>query len=721
MNRFRTCFSGAATARRASIFVDVLRRSFAVAAVVLLAACGDEGDPTGTTDTGSIRGTVTDEDGGAVAGAGIELTGNDQDARGATSGADGVYTFGDVPPGTYTLTVTPPTGFTVGAPGTATIAVTSEAQANASPFVLTTVTTVDPCLIARPDFGVATAAELALFDYDATAPLNLETTVEDTIRGVEVSAISFDSPDGGRVTGFLLDPIDHPGPRPAIVLSFGVNTDFMTGNADLLARHGAVVIAIDAPGVRRGGQFLQFTAQDSAEQVQMMKDLQRAVDVLVAHPRVDEQRIAFQGNGYGAAMGVLFAAVEERLQGAALVLPEAGMVSRYTGTGKGVLEGMSCATRSAWLRAMTPIEPIRFISHATPTALLMQSGMLDLQVPQAEAEAVHAAAAEPKTIRWYQAGRQLGEEAFLDRIAWLHDRIGLDVEPPADDACAVLRPDFGVATAAETELFAYDVAAPLNLVRTVQGTANGVQISAISYDSPDGGKATGFMFDPVARPAGRPGIVLMHGMPGQAADMTAYATVLASYGAVVIAIDAPHAHRAGPSILMTPEDRVEQIRLMKELQRAVDVLREDPRVDEDRIAYVGVSYGGAMGALFAGIERRIRTAVLVVGDGGLVTHTTRPEDFDNMAAMTCGERSAWFEAMAPIEPIRFIGLAAPMPLLFQNGSQDDLVRPEDATALHEAASEPKTVLWYDAGHNLTQQANFDRHQWLAEHIGLDPL
>ena len=62
-----------------------------------------------------------------------------------------------------------------------------------------------------------------------------------------------------------------------------------------------------------------------------------------------------------------------------------------------------------------------------------------------------------------------------------------------------------------------------------------------------------------------------------------------------------------------------------------------------------------MGALFAGVERRINAAVLVVGDGGLVSHFTGPEDYNQMAALSCATRVNWFQAMAPIEPLRFIG------------------------------------------------------------------
>ena len=106
-----------------------------VAAVVVLAACGG-GDPVGTDTNGSIRGTVTDHTGATVANAAVALTGNAQADRTANSGANGIYTFADVPPGTYTVAVTPPAGFTVGAAGTVSVTVASGAQANASAFVL---------------------------------------------------------------------------------------------------------------------------------------------------------------------------------------------------------------------------------------------------------------------------------------------------------------------------------------------------------------------------------------------------------------------------------------------------------------------------------------------------------------------------------------------------------------------------------------------------------
>lgn len=85
---------------------------------------------------GSLRGVVTDHTGAAVASAAVQLTGNEQPARTTTSDCDGTYTFPDVPPGTYALTVTPPAGFTIGAVGTTSVTIAGGAQANASALVL---------------------------------------------------------------------------------------------------------------------------------------------------------------------------------------------------------------------------------------------------------------------------------------------------------------------------------------------------------------------------------------------------------------------------------------------------------------------------------------------------------------------------------------------------------------------------------------------------------
>jgi hypothetical protein len=142
-------------------------------------------------------------------------------------------------------------------------------------------------------------------------------------------------------------------------------------------------------------------------------------------------------------------------------------------------------------------------------------------------------------------------------------------------------------------------------------------------------------------------------------------------------------------------------------------------VDSARIGYVGVSYGGAIGALLSGVERRISAYALVVPNGGLLSHFRSGDRWLGTAGRLSPEaRERWVAALRPIEPIRFVGRAAPAHLLIQSGSRDRQVPPADARELQAAASEPKTIRWYDGGHGLTPRAERDMVAWLARELRL---
>jgi dienelactone hydrolase len=415
-----------------------VRHPLLVAAVVILAACGG-GDPVGTATKGSIRGAVADNTGATVPNAAVALTGNSQARRTTNSGADGVYTFADVLPGTYALAVTPPAGFTVGAAATVSVTVASGAQANASAIVLDRAGP-DTCAVARPDFGgPATAADRAVFAYDVAAPLNLKKTFEATVNGVTRSVISYDSPDGGVVPGLMVEPVGRSGPRPGVVVMHAsTNPSGPAQGAraaifemEALAQRGAIVIGIDAPYARRSGvnsPRLPLEMRDRAEHIQLMKDLQRAVDVLLAQANVDPARIGFSGYSHGAMIGVAFAGIERRLEAAVITAGFGGNVTAVTN--KVLLPQLaaftSCAARTAWFRDNVPIEPIRFISGASPTALLFQIARFDTFVLPEDAQAAFDAASSPKEALYYDTGHAISPQAGPDRYAWLATQIGID-------------------------------------------------------------------------------------------------------------------------------------------------------------------------------------------------------------------------------------------------------------------------------------------------------
>ena len=67
-----------------------------------------------------------------------------------------------------------------------------------------------------------------------------------------------------------------------------------------------------------------------------------------------------------------------------------------------------------------------------------------------------------------------------------------------------------------------------------------------------------------------------------------------------------------------------------------------------------------------------------------------------------------------LDPVRYVPRAAPTSLLFQNGRRDPISPGTDVDALVAAATAPKEQRWYDAGHELNEQARADLDEWLVK-------
>jgi len=67
------------------------------------------------------------------------------------------------------------------------------------------------------------------------------------------------------------------------------------------------------------------------------------------------------------------------------------------------------------------------------------------------------------------------------------------------------------------------------------------------------------------------------------------------------------------------------IKLVKDFKRSIDYLETRPDIDSKRLAYLGISWGGKMGAIIPAVEDRLKASIL--GVGGL-TGVSRPEISD---------------------------------------------------------------------------------------------
>jgi len=273
-------------------------------------------------------------------------------------------------------------------------------------------------------------------------------------------------------------------------------------------------------------------------------------------------------------------------------------------------------------------------------------------------------------------------------------------------------------------LFADNPGAPLDVVITPDpaDTTALATVAELTYSGARGDTVTALLVQPVAQ-SQHPAVIMLSGLPGTRRDLLPRALDFASAGVLSLLVDAPHARaaRLGPGtqpLNFTAQDRDEQIQLIVDLRRAVDLLAARPDVDPFAIGFFGASYGASMGGLFAGVEPRLAAAVLESGDGGLVSHFAALGDASPLAGLSPAARDAWLAAMEPIEPLYFVGNASG-PVLFQAGRLDPVSTPAEQVRFAAAGNAQSSITWYDAGHGLGQPAWCDAAHWLGDHLGFD--
>ena len=104
-----------------------------------------------------------------------------------------------------------------------------------------------------------------------------------------------------------------------------------------------------------------------------------------------------------------------------------------------------------------------------------------------------------------------------------------------------------------------------------------------------------------------------------------------------------------------------------EVRRALDLLLSQSKVDPKRIGYVGHDYGAMYGAIAAGVDKRVKTYILVAGIGSFSNWSL---DYW-LKAIPAPDKEAYREALKSIDPITQITRAAPATLLFQFAKSDE--------------------------------------------------
>jgi len=229
----------------------------------------------------------------------------------------------------------------------------------------------------------------------------------------------------------------------------------------------------------------------------------------------------------------------------------------------------------------------------------------------------------------------------------------------------------------------------------------GLEAEDVHLDTVDGTGLRGW-FLPAAGsgtggPAGSPAVVVLHGWGSSSADLLPAAPHLVASGLSTLLVDARGHGRSGATTFMSMP------RFAEDLAAGIAWLRQDPRVDPDRIGVVGHSVGAGASLLAASRDPRLAAVVSIGGmahpaeliraSRGLRRAPARLAD-RVLATIeeTIGHR---FDSFAPVYTIT----RTLAPVLVVHGTQDRTVPVRDATRLVDAGRpHARLRLVPDAGH-----------------------
>ncbi|MBK9714500.1 MAG: hypothetical protein IPO81_24800 [Kouleothrix sp.] len=264
--------------------------------------------------------------------------------------------------------------------------------------------------------------------------------------------------------------------------------------------------------------------------------------------------------------------------------------------------------------------------------------------------------------------------------------------------------------------FDYDRAAPLDVREVGQREREGVVERLLTYATPLGARRAA----EIIRPDGagpHPAILYVHWYEPESPDSNrtqfqAEARQLARRGAAALLIETLWSDRDFFIKRTQDDDYANSVRQVVELRQALDLLLAQPGVDAGRLAYVGHDFGAMYGALAGSVDGRPTCYALMAA-------TPRFHEWYLYSPRLEGQpREQFIATMAPLDPIARVARLAPAPVLFQFGHSDPHVPDERALEFYAAASAPKQIRWYDAGHGLSEAATRDRVAWLAQQLGL---
>jgi cephalosporin-C deacetylase-like acetyl esterase len=290
-------------------------------------------------------------------------------------------------------------------------------------------TIVAVCALAAVTCGAAVLAQdpVSMFAYDRRRPADVVVTGKETRGAAVVTGLTYETLTGARRAADLVAPSKAAAAPHAAILFVhwyeppnptSGRTEFLPDAVEL-AGDGVVSLLVDTMWSDPDWFVRRDPENDLGHSVEQVKELRRALDILVSRPEVDPSRVFYVGHDFGAMYGALVAGLEaRRLRGFVFMAGTRSFSDWFL-----LWPKRDDAARADVIRRLAPLDPTRYLARIGELPTLFQFAARDKFVTKAAAEALVASASGPKEVRWYDAEHALNADAARDRLAWLRQRL----------------------------------------------------------------------------------------------------------------------------------------------------------------------------------------------------------------------------------------------------------------------------------------------------------
>ncbi|SDS03558.1 hypothetical protein [Opitutus sp. GAS368] len=267
------------------------------------------------------------------------------------------------------------------------------------------------------------AAETGPFDYDKSAPLDVRELGVEQRGGATVHDLTFVGVKD-PIKAYLVTPA-QPGPHAAILYVHWLGDPATTNRTEFLdeavalAGRGVVSLLVDAMWAQPKWYGQRVPEEDYDRSVQQVIELRRALDLLLAQPGVDSQRVAYVGHDFGAMYGMIAGGLDRRAKTYVFMAGVPHFIDW-------ALFARQPKDLAAYRRQIAPLDPVNFVPALAPATVFFQFANKDEYVSATQATEAYAAAGVRKQMTTYAAGHDLHTaEVAADRVAWLAQELGL--------------------------------------------------------------------------------------------------------------------------------------------------------------------------------------------------------------------------------------------------------------------------------------------------------